>query len=148
MGLIIDEDSTNKPEGSIALFSKDDHGTWPVFGPDQVDTIERAGIPCVQFLTDDDHDADECSACGFPKDEHELDLVADEYYVYDLPHLVSRHLVDGDVAVFIEVGAQKMIYLGGIAYAINSRGESSCIDLEDIYTQAAHLGTTITTAVN
>ncbi len=154
MGLIIDDGPDNQPEGSIELFSSDDHGTWPAFGceiADIYDRISGTGATCVRFTAPEDStdalpEEKLCLNCDAAESEHDVDLDPEDYYVFDLPALVSRHLVDGDVAVFLEVGAAKMCYLGGIAYAINSKGESEMVDLDDIYAKAAHLGTTVTRA--
>jgi hypothetical protein len=53
-----------------------------------------------------------------------------------LAHLVAAHLVDDEIAVFIEIGQEGFRYLAGSATAINSRSELRTIDLEDIYTLA------------
>lgn len=58
-----------------------------------------------------------------------------------LIHLVASHLVEGDVAIFISIGAEKMRYLGGYATAINSAGDTRSVDLDDIYTLAGQLTT-------
>lgn len=56
--------------------------------------------------------------------------------VPDLPDslhmIVSRHLVEGEVAIFVEVGVEKLRYLGGVAVAVNDRGETRRVDLDDI----------------
>lgn len=57
----------------------------------------------------------------------------------DLSALIASHLVDDEVAIFIEVGAEKMRYLGGSALAINAKGEHRRVDLEDIYDLARQL---------
>lgn len=46
--------------------------------------------------------------------------------------LVAQHLVEGEVAIFIEVGAEKLRYLGGTAVAVNASGETRRVDLDDI----------------
>jgi len=64
----------------------------------------------------------------------------------DLPALVSEHLAPEEVAVFQEVGHEKLRYLTGYAEAINHRGERASVGLEDIYRLAAELGSTVTEA--
>ncbi|MET0885373.1 MAG: hypothetical protein ABWX92_02890 [Mycetocola sp.] len=54
-----------------------------------------------------------------------------------LAQLVASHLLEGEVAVFIEVGFEKMRYLGGHATAVDSTGDLRSIDLDDIYGLAA-----------
>lgn len=66
-----------------------------------------------------------------------------------LLELIGRHLVDTDVAVFLEIGNEKMRYLGGSATAINARGEVRTVNLESIYSlAAAEIGTPGTTVTH
>lgn len=51
----------------------------------------------------------------------------------DLPVLVSEHLLDDEVAIFMESGAEKLRYIVGYAEAINNKGERKTISLMDIY---------------
>lgn len=66
-------------------------------------------------------------ACGWPsydyEDDTEIDLTAE----------LAAHLVDGDVAVLIEVGAEKLRYLVGQAVAVRSDGEVIHLNLNTIY---------------
>lgn len=64
----------------------------------------------------------------------------------DFFSLVASHLVEGSVAIFMEVGAEKLRYVLGYAHAINSAGQSVNVSLNDIYTAAKTLGTSITDA--
>jgi hypothetical protein len=64
----------------------------------------------------------------------------------DLPDIVSKHLVDNDVAIFMESGAEKLRYISGWAEAINNKGERKSISLSQIYDLAAELGTSVTHA--
>jgi len=64
----------------------------------------------------------------------------------DLPALVAEHLAAEEVAVFQEVGHERLRYLTGYAEAINHRGERASVGLEDIYRLAAELGSTVTEA--
>jgi len=57
----------------------------------------------------------------------------------DLPQVISSHLVDGEVAVLMEVGSEKMRYLVGVAFAVNSRGKTRQVVLQDIYDKAKKL---------
>jgi len=50
---------------------------------------------------------------------------------------LAEQLQEDQVAVVIEVGQEKLRYLGGIAIAVNSKGETVQIDLNDIYKQAS-----------
>lgn len=51
----------------------------------------------------------------------------------DLFATVANHLQDGEVAVFMEAGAEKQRYVIGCAVAVNSKGECRTIHLHDIY---------------
>lgn len=68
---------------------------------------------------------------AFPDYNHETDEEID--FAAEL----ATHLDDGSVAVLLETGAEKLRYLHGHAIAIDAKGESVRIDLEDIYTLAA-----------
>jgi len=63
----------------------------------------------------------------------------DNEYEVDVPVLVSKHLMDDEVAIFMEAGAEKLRYVTGYAEAINSKGERTGINLFDIYELAAEL---------
>ncbi len=63
----------------------------------------------------------------------------DEELEFDLPILVSEHLVDGEVAIFMECGAEKLRYVTGWAQAINNKAETKFISLTDIYSVAKEL---------
>lgn len=67
----------------------------------------------------------------------------------DLPELVADHLVEGSVAIFVEVGTERFAFFGGTALAINARHETRLVMLDDIYGKAEELvpeGTAITRA--
>lgn len=57
----------------------------------------------------------------------------------DLMTIVSEHLIDGEVAIFMEAGAEKLRYITGCAVAINNKGEVKAIGLQDIYNLAKEL---------
>ena len=63
----------------------------------------------------------------------------EEEFDIDVPQIVSEHLVDGEVAIFEEAGAEKLRYLVGYAEAINSKGERRAVSLNDIFKLAAEL---------
>jgi len=62
----------------------------------------------------------------------------------DIPAIVSEHLVDGNVAIFMEAGASVSSYVVGHAEAINSKGERSEVSLGEIYRMAEQLGNDFT----
>jgi hypothetical protein len=56
-----------------------------------------------------------------------------------LHSLVSAHLVEREVAIFIEVGSEKLNYLRGVTIAVNAAGETRRLDLDDIFELAMEL---------
>ena len=46
---------------------------------------------------------------------------------------VSEHLKDGEVAIFMEAGHEKLRYVTGIAVAVNHKGDCTSVTLDDIY---------------
>ena len=65
--------------------------------------------------------------------EAELDDGAREI---DFLKELSTHLVEGEVAVVMETGAEKLRYLIGYAAAVNHKGETVDVALTDIYRKA------------
>ena len=55
----------------------------------------------------------------------------------DFSDLLAKHLAPGQIAILMEIGHEKMCYLGGYAVAINSEGREVGINLFDIY-ELAH----------
>jgi hypothetical protein len=52
---------------------------------------------------------------------------------------LSQHLAYGSVAIMMECGAEKLRYITGQAVAINSRGQTREVSLNDIYKKARKL---------
>lgn len=73
-------------------------------------------------------------------EEGEQDMEEEEI---DIVEIVAGHLVEGAVAIFMEVGAEKMRYISGWAEAINSRFDRKTISLNNIYDVAAGLTTSM-----
>lgn len=63
-------------------------------------------------------------------DEEELDL----YYE------LAGHLADGEVAILQEVGAEKLRYLVGYAVAVNHRGETLAVSIDEVYGRVRNAG--------
>jgi hypothetical protein len=74
---------------------------------------------------------------GWPSSIYDEDT--DDYIDVDIADLVASHLVDGEVAIFMECGAEKLRYITGNATAINSKGERRDIALSNIYDLAKEL---------
>lgn len=58
----------------------------------------------------------------------------------DVAEIVSGHLAPGEVAVLMEVGAEKIRYVTGYAVAVNDRNERRVVSLDTIYQWATELG--------
>jgi hypothetical protein len=46
---------------------------------------------------------------------------------------LADHLKEGEVAILMEVGAEKQSYISGNATAVNCRGDVVAVELDDIY---------------
>lgn len=139
-GLVLEHD----PEGRVAVFSQDDHGTWPYLSDDQIIGELAAGIACNRYDPVDELDDSKglCQWCELSVVQH----TSSAPYFPSLVELVSAHLTREDVAVFMESGAEKMRYVGGAAVAVNADGRTEVVDLDDIYEKARSLGSNVTTA--
>ncbi len=49
---------------------------------------------------------------------------------------IKHHLADGEVAIYMEIGYEKMRYLVGVAIAVHSDGRAIYSNLSDIYEEA------------
>jgi hypothetical protein len=81
------------------------------------------------IFPDDDCDLGTWPAIGTAADEDDLDQ--DNLFA-----ALARHLVPGHIAVLVEVGNEKLRYLGGYALAIDSDGRRAEVSLDDIYDKA------------
>lgn len=57
----------------------------------------------------------------------------EEYENIDFFAEIAPHLAEGEVAVFMEAGAEKLRYVAGYAVAVAWTGESKTVSLNDIY---------------
>ncbi len=57
----------------------------------------------------------------------------DEDIEIDLEEELAEHLQDGEVAILMQAGAEKLRYIGGYAVAVNHLGETVSVHLHDIY---------------
>jgi hypothetical protein len=72
---------------------------------------------------------------GWPSWRHFTDTDDDDEF--DIAEFVAPYLADGEVAVFLEVGAEELRQLTGFATATDSTGHSVTVSLSDIYEAAA-----------
>jgi hypothetical protein len=61
---------------------------------------------------------------------------SDGWIPTDFIQELAEQLAPGEVAVVMEVGSEKMRYLNGYACAVNSRGKTVELNLNQIYQQA------------
>jgi hypothetical protein len=54
----------------------------------------------------------------------------------DFASELSEHLVEGEVAIYMEVGYEKLRYLSGVAVAVAWDGRVTYVDLNEIYERA------------
>lgn len=64
-------------------------------------------------------------SCGFTEDDEEIEL--------DFQKLFAEHLVEGQVAILMEAGAEKLRYITGYACAYTWDGRTAQVTLSDIY---------------
>ena len=70
-----------------------------------------------------------------------------EEFEVDLAQEVAPHLIDDEVAVFLESGSEKLRYLTGVAFAVNNKGKEVVININEIYEKAKKkLGANVTAA--
>lgn len=103
---------------------------------------EISEIAGIDLITDKDGRHGMIFEDGIPSWVWNEELEDDEEI--DIWEIVSKHLVDGEVAIFQEIGFEKMRYLSGYAVAVNSKNESKSIGIEGIYDLATELGDSIT----
>lgn len=78
---------------------------------------------------------------GWPTSYYDEDL--DDMVTVDLTATIAGVLAEGEVAVLMEVGAEKLRYLIGYATAINAAGETRTLGLEGIWPLARELGANV-----
>jgi hypothetical protein len=91
--------------------------------------VEYGGWPTQRYRDEEDDEDDEEQDDNFS-------------FVKELSH----HLQEGSVAVLMECGTEALRYVTGIAKAVNSKGETVEVNLEDIYLPAKTLGNEVTDA--
>lgn len=64
------------------------------------------------------------------EDEEEIDLFAE----------LAEQLAEGEVAVLQEIGAEKLRYLVGYAVAVNHRGETLSVSIDEVYQKVQEAG--------
>lgn len=65
---------------------------------------------------------------------------------FDYANALAPFLLDDEVVIMMEAGAEKLRYISGYARAFNNKGEEVVISLNDIYAKASSLGANVTPA--
>lgn len=81
-------------------------------------------------------DDDDCG--GWPTTFYNEET--DEAEEFDLATELSKYLEDGQVAILVESGSEKTRYVIGWALAVNSKGETREVTINQIYELAKELG--------
>ena len=72
--------------------------------------------------------------CGLPS--FAGDWESGEEREIDLEQEIAKHLVEGEVAIMVEAGHEKLRYVVGQAIAVNWKGEVCSVGIENIYKMA------------
>ncbi len=83
---------------------------------------------------------------GLPNYRYEDSESGEEFDFDDFLSELSALLMDDEIAVMIEAGAEKLCYVTGCAIAINSKGDKCSVSLDEIYERAKAIGKNITKA--
>ncbi len=83
---------------------------------------------------------------GLPNYRYEDSESGEEFDFDDFLSELSALLMDDEVAVMVETGAEKLCYVTGCAIAINSKGDKCSVSLDEIYERAKAIGKNITKA--
>jgi hypothetical protein len=75
---------------------------------------------------------------------HFWDEKEEEYIELDFVADLAQHLEEDEVAIVIEIGREKLRFLGGFAIAVNAKGEQRQVELGEIYLLAEELGKNVT----
>lgn len=118
--------------GTVMLMvsSDSDSGGWPTFSSDLPANINDLAKEWSSIES-----IDQLSSKGLSKDqdEDETEEEEGEEQAYDLPVLISPFLVEGEIVVMMEAGAEKLRYITGEALAFDHTGEVVQVSLRDIY---------------
>lgn len=79
------------------------------------------------LLPDTSNDDDGCFSIWNEDDGERIEFI-DE---------LSKHLTEGEIAIVVGSGAEKLRYISGYATAVNHAGEQVGISINDIYAKAA-----------
>lgn len=94
-----------------------------------------ANCPNVGLISEDDGTfavySDDPDSGSWPN--YRFDEETEDYEEFDIFAEIAEFLIDGEIAVFMEVGAEKLRYCNGYAIAVHSNGEYETLNLGRIY---------------
>ena len=94
-----------------------------------------ANCPNVGLISEDDGTfavySDDPDSGSWPN--YRFDEETGDYEEFDIFAEIAEFLIDGEIAVFMEVGAEKLRYCNGYAIAVHSNGEYETLNLDRIY---------------
>ena len=100
---------------------------WPIsIHKKHKDDSDNNVLVC--FLSED-QDSGGWPSTTWDEDDNEIE--------FDAAELICPHLVEGQVLVMMEAGAEKLRYITGQAVAFNHEGDYVAVNLNDIYEAAA-----------
>lgn len=101
-----------------------------------LDWAEKCGLKAWKNQDDDKlwaiSTSDMDDSGGWPTSRYDEDGDAVDEDI-SVPDELALHLQDGEVAVLMEIGHEKLRYLTGQATAVNAKGERVDISIGDIY---------------
>jgi hypothetical protein len=113
----------NVPGAEIVHHDENESGTYKMVGVDdrEMPPVEVHPLTALLFREEG----------GLPT---QIEIDDTEYEFIDV---ISTHLVKGEVAIFMESGAEGMRYVSGHAIAVTWDGRTEYVSLNDIYDKAA-----------
>lgn len=90
--------------------------------------------------------SEDADSGGWPSAGYDDD--SGEEFEIDIVNSVYPHLVDDEVAIFMECGAEKLRYIVGYAVAVNNQGDMESISLDEIYELGATLSNKHTNSIS
>lgn len=75
---------------------------------------------------------------GWPNWRYHEDMEDEEQI--DLHAELAEHLAEGEVAVLEEIGAEKLRYLVGYAVAVDHKGDTLSVSLDEVYQKVQEAG--------
>ena len=135
-------DDPNEPDGPGRVMVYDSDGAGWTHPESALEQAEW-DAPCSDYMSHARNAVrGDCDRCGHPQHDHTGLLATYHATVFQI---VAERLTDGEVAVFMEAGHERL-YVVGFAVAINNKFETREVSLDGIYELATELGPNVTVA--